>query len=74
MAFVLYAVNAFAEMARKMTAEANVSGTTRILNQSFLKLDLQPQSLDGVFANASMFHVPLEVSARLFTHTQQPVA
>ncbi len=42
---------AFSEMAR-----AN-SGCP-VLHQSFLSLDLAPGSFDGVFANASLFHVP----------------
>lgn len=29
-----------------------------VWRQDFLKLDLPPQSFDGVFANASLFHVP----------------
>jgi len=29
-----------------------------VLHQSFLNLSLQPQSFDGIFANASLFHVP----------------
>jgi SAM-dependent methyltransferase len=29
-----------------------------VLHQSFLNLDLPEQSFDGVFANASLFHVP----------------
>jgi len=28
------------------------------LNQNFLDLQLEPESFDGIFANASMFHVP----------------
>mgnify|MGYP000072444320 CR=1 FL=1 len=30
----------------------------KILNQQFLKLDLKDNSYDGIFANASLFHVP----------------
>lgn len=30
----------------------------RILQQSLLSLDLPPQGFDGIFANASLFHVP----------------
>lgn len=30
----------------------------RILQQSFLQLDLPRQAFDGIFANASLFHVP----------------
>lgn len=33
------------------------SGCT-VLNQSFLSMALEPSSFDGVFANASLFHVP----------------
>jgi len=29
-----------------------------VLNQQFLKLDLNEKSYDGIFANASLFHVP----------------
>lgn len=42
---------AFCEMARAYTGCA-------VLQQSFLRLDLSPQSFDGIFANASLFHVP----------------
>ena len=30
----------------------------QVLHQSFLKLELEENSFDGVFANASLFHVP----------------
>lgn len=43
----------FVEMAR---AEAGVP----VLHQGFLALDLPPCSFDGVFANASLFHVPAQ--------------
>lgn len=33
------------------------SGCT-VLHQSFLNLELIPDSLDGIFANASLFHIP----------------
>jgi SAM-dependent methyltransferase len=29
-----------------------------VLEQGFLSLDLEPEAFDGVFANASLFHVP----------------
>lgn len=52
----------FVEMAR------NWSGCT-VLHQDFVALDLPPASFDGIFANASLFHVPSavlpEVLARL---------
>ena len=42
---------AFAEMAR-------VNGACEVLHQSFFALDLDGRVFDGVFANASLFHVP----------------
>jgi len=42
---------AFCEMAQQ------VSGCP-VLHQSFLNLNLAPASFDGIFANASLFHVP----------------
>lgn len=42
---------AFAEMAR---SHAGVE----VYHQNFLALELPPQRFDGVFANASLFHVP----------------
>jgi SAM-dependent methyltransferase len=41
----------FVEMAR-------VHGGCEVLHQDFLALDLPAASFDGVFANASLFHVP----------------
>lgn len=41
----------FCRMAR------NYSGC-EVLQQGFLRLQLAPQSFDGIFANASLFHVP----------------
>ena len=35
------------------------------LNQQFLSLDLKDNSLDGVFANASLFHVPSQELPRV---------
>lgn len=37
---------------------AETNTTCKVLNQSFNDLDLEENSFDGVFANASMFHVP----------------
>jgi SAM-dependent methyltransferase len=42
---------AFCEMARR-------SSGCEVLEQDFLALDLPPGRFDGVFANASLFHVP----------------
>ena len=41
----------FAAMAREYSG-------CEVLQQDFLKLDLPPARFDGVFANASLFHVP----------------
>jgi len=41
----------FCRMARQYTG-------CQILQQTFLSLDLPSQSFDGIFANASLFHVP----------------
>ena len=41
----------FCQMARDYSA-------CQIVQQSFLKLDLPQQGFDGIFANASLFHVP----------------
>lgn len=47
----LEAAPTFAAMARKYSG-------CEVLEQDFLKLDLPPGRFDGVFANASLFHVP----------------
>ncbi len=46
----------------RMTATATGCST---LNQDFLKLDLPAASFDGVFANASLFHVPSQELIRV---------
>ena len=47
----LEAAPSFAAMARKHSG-------CEVLEQDFLRLDLAPGRFDGVFANASLFHVP----------------
>jgi SAM-dependent methyltransferase len=42
---------AFCTMAQQYSA-------CRVLHQQFLSLDLEPGSFDGIYANASMFHIP----------------
>lgn len=49
---------AFVEMAR-------VNSGCEVWQQNFLALDLPPQLFDGVFANASLQHVPAEVLPRV---------
>ncbi len=50
----------FCRMARLHTA-------CPILEQSFLDLNLPRQAFDGIFANASLFHVPSEALPRVLT-------
>ncbi|MBV1873781.1 MAG: class I SAM-dependent methyltransferase [Gammaproteobacteria bacterium] len=49
---------AFCEMASAYTA-------CPILHQAFLSLDLVASSFDGIFANASLFHVPSQALPRV---------
>ena len=49
---------AFCRMARQYTG-------CQILQQTFLNLDLPSQSFDGIFANASLFHVPRQELSRV---------
>lgn len=51
----------FAAMAREYSG-------CEVLEQSFLALDLPPARFDGVFANASLFHVPSQELPRVLTH------
>lgn len=48
----------FAEMAR-------ATGAGPVLLQNFLELDLPREAFDGVFANASLFHVPGDALPRV---------
>jgi SAM-dependent methyltransferase len=47
----LDATPAFVEMAQQLSG-------CEVWQQSFLNLDLPPESFDGIFANASLIHVP----------------
>ena len=48
----------FVEMARRLTG-------CEVWHQDFLALALPPESFDGVFANASIFHVPTQELPRV---------
>lgn len=48
----------FAAMARQYSG-------CEVLEQDFLQLELPPESFDGVFANAVLFHVPSEALPRV---------
>jgi SAM-dependent methyltransferase len=51
----------FASMARAHSG-------CEVLEQSFLSLDLPPGRFDGIFANASLFHVPSQALPQVLTH------
>jgi SAM-dependent methyltransferase len=48
----------FVEMARAYSG-------CEVLRQNFLSLDLPPERFDGIFANAALFHVPLQELPRV---------
>jgi SAM-dependent methyltransferase len=54
----LDASNAFVEMARAAT-------DCEVLHQSFLDMTLEASRFDGIFANASLFHVPTQELVRV---------
>ena len=47
------------EGSAQLAALARVHSGCAVLEQNFLALDLPPSTFDGVFANASLFHVPM---------------
>lgn len=49
------------EGASSLAALARTHSGCEVWEQSFLQLDLPAQRFDGVFANASLFHVPSQV-------------
>lgn len=49
----------------EFVAMARASGAGEVWHQDFLHLDLPPAAFDGVFANASLFHVPGAVLPRV---------
>ena len=53
----------FVKMAREKSG-------CKVLHQDFLALDLPPQQFDGVFANASLFHVPRQELGRVLGSVQ----
>ena len=48
-----------------LAAMAREASGCEVLEQNFLALDLPPAHFDGVFANASLFHVPAQELARV---------
>ena len=49
----------------QFVAMARASSGCEVLHQSFLALSLPPASFDGIFANASLFHVPTQELPRV---------
>jgi len=53
------------EGAAEFAAMARADSGCEVWQQDFLKLDLPPQRFDGIFANASLFHVPSQELPRV---------
>ena len=49
----------------ELSAMARANTDCEVLHQDFLALDLPPGRFDGIFANASLFHVPSSQLARV---------
>lgn len=47
--------------AERFVAMARSDSGCEVWHQNFLQLDLPPARFDGIFANASLFHVPISV-------------
>jgi len=58
------------EGASSAAALARAHSGCEVLEQSFLHLDLAAQRFDGVFANASLFHVPSQVLPQVLRQLQ----
>ncbi len=51
--------------AERFVAMARQYSGCQVLHQDFLALSLQPEGFDGIFANASLFHVPRQELPRV---------
>lgn len=58
------------EGARRFAAMAREHTGCEVLEQDFLKLELAQAAFDGVFANASLFHVPMQELPRVLKELQ----
>ena len=56
--------------AANFVAMARAASGCEVLHQSFLALDLPASRFDGVFANATMFHVPTQELPRVLSQLQ----
>ena len=57
-------MHAFAAMARTHSG-------CEVLEQDFLRLNLPPRHFDGIFANASLFHVPTQELPRVLNELHE---
>jgi len=55
----------------KLVALARMHSGCEVLHQDFLNLDLPLNEFDGVFANASLFHVPRQELSRILSELWQ---
>ena len=53
--------------AERFVAMARSDSACEVWHQDFLQLDLPPLRFDGIFANASLFHVPLSELPRVLS-------
>jgi SAM-dependent methyltransferase len=53
------------EGSRELAAMARAHSGCEVLEQNFLQLDLPAERFDGVFANAVLFHVPVQELPRI---------
>src|SRR5438477_4157030 len=56
------------EGAGELAAMARADSGCEVWQQDFLKLDLPGNAFDGIFANASLFHVPCQELPRVLRH------
>jgi len=56
--------------AERFVAMARAHSGCEVWQQDFLALDLPPRRFDGVFANASLFHVPTQELPRVLSELQ----
>ena len=59
------------EGAARFVAMAREQSGCEVLQQDFLHLDLPPQRFDGIYANASLFHVPASELPRVLAELRR---
>jgi SAM-dependent methyltransferase len=53
------------DASERFVAMARAATGCEVMHQSFLDMKLEPASFDGIFANASLFHVPAQELVRV---------